>query len=144
MYFLYGLTQALICMVMLAFYLIILTAFLKLIGYALSLSSIAAILLNIGISVDVCILIYERLKEELARGRSLTGAIQEAHHRSTPAIRDGNVSIALIGLLLFFLGINVFKGFGTMMIINFILTFVVVLPVIKEILLYRYQGKSHK
>ena len=141
MWFLYGWTQALICMATLACYLIILMAFLKLIGYALSLSSIAAILLNIGISVDVCILIYERLKEELAKGKSLTWAIQEAYQRSIPPIRDGNVSILLIGVLLFMLGINVFKGFGTMMVINFILTFVVVLPVIKEILLRWYKGR---
>jgi protein-export membrane protein SecD len=141
MVFLYNFEKATICMIMLGVYLIILLAFLKMIGYALSLASIAAILLNIGISVDVCILVFERLKEELEKGKSLTWAIQESYHRSYPAIRDGNISIGLIWLLLFAWGINIFKWFGTMMLINLILTFTVVLPIIKEIMMYYYTKK---
>ena len=109
MLYLYDLRKSTIAIITLLAFFIVLAAIIKIVGYALSLSGIAAVLLSIGMAVDANILIYERLKEELARGKSLTNAIHEAHHRSIPAIRDGNISIGLIGLLLFMLGINIFK-----------------------------------
>jgi len=63
----------------------------------------AAIILNIGMGVDAAILIYERLKEEMARGRREEEAIYTAYDRSRPAVFGGQMSTIAIGILLVFL-----------------------------------------
>jgi SecD/SecF fusion protein len=77
--------------------------------YALSLSGIAAIILSIGMGIDACILIFERVKEELASGKPLQQAINEGQTKSRTAILDGNISTGLIGVVLYLMGTNVFK-----------------------------------
>ncbi|USN54722.1 MAG: protein translocase subunit SecD [Candidatus Peribacteria bacterium] len=128
MFSMYGWRQGLVAMCTLFAFLIILFAFVKIVGYALSLSGIAAILLSIGMGVDANVLIYERVREERAEGKSIATAIEDGYQRSLSAIRDGNLTTFMIALLLFFMGTNVFKGFGTMMMVNIILTLVVIVP----------------
>ena len=80
-----------------------LVALLKFMGYALSLSGMAAIILNIGMGVDAAILIFERLKEEMGRGKREQEAIHVAYERAWPAIFGGQMSTIAIGILLLFL-----------------------------------------
>lgn len=63
----------------------------------------AAIILNIGMGVDAAILIYERLREEVIRGKKEEEAIYTAYDRSWPAIFGGQMSTIAIGILLVFL-----------------------------------------
>lgn len=105
----YGKRKALVTLVTLAAFLLVLLGLVKMIDYALSLSAIAAIILSIGMAVDANILIYERVREELRAGKTIGSAIESAYDRSRSAIRDGNLSTGLIALLLFTLGINIFK-----------------------------------
>jgi preprotein translocase subunit SecD len=86
--------------------------------------------------VDGCILIYEREKEERKNGKSRLSALEEGYTRSRPAIRDGNWSTGLIALLLFAIGSNIFKGFGSMMFINMLILLYYNVPVIKELMKY--------
>lgn len=123
-------------------YLLVQFAIIKLVGYALSLSGIAAILLSIGMGVDANVLIFERLKEERAEHKSRYNAITDGYQRSKSAIIDGNMTTFMIAMLLFFMGTNAFKGFGTMLMINNLLTLFVIMPLTKKFLLFVYEEKE--
>jgi len=123
-------------------FLAVLAAFMKLTDYALSLSWIAAIILSIWMWVDANILIYERLREEIKGWKSISWAIDHAKDRSRPAIRDWQVSTGLIALLLFTMWTNMFKWFGSMMIVSLILTLFFNVPLTKELLHIFFDKKS--
>lgn len=90
--------------------------------------------------VDANVLMYERVTEEREEGKSWNHAIEDATKRSRAAIRDGNLTTAMIAVLLFVMGTNVFKGFGTMMIVNIALTFAIIVPMTR-ILLHLFYHK---
>jgi preprotein translocase subunit SecD len=92
--------------------------------------------LSIGMGVDANILIYERVKEEEENWVWLIQAIMIWYEKSWSAIKDGNLTTLMIALILFFIGTNVFKGFGTMMIINIWITLMILVPYTKELLLW--------
>jgi preprotein translocase subunit SecD len=83
---------AIISLLAIASYLVILGGLIKIMDYALSLSGIAAIILSIGMGIDACILIFERMKEELAKGKPVQQSITDGQSRSRVAIFDGNMS----------------------------------------------------
>ena len=91
-YGMYGYKKMILTGMVLISFLAVLAAFMKLTDYALSLSGIAVIILSIGMGVDANILIYERLREELKEGKSMSGSIDNAKDRSRSAIRDGQIS----------------------------------------------------
>lgn len=131
----YGVRYAVIALVTLVFFLIMLFWFVKIIWQAISLSWLAAILLSIGMGVDANILIYERIAEEKKKWVHNAEAIKLGYERSWPAIRDGNVTALLIGVLLLLVGTNVFKWFWTMMIVTILFTLFMLVPFIQEVLL---------
>lgn len=141
-FFIYGRRNAIVTAWTMISFMIVLAAFLKLIDYALSLSGIAAIILSIGMAVDANILIFERMNEEIKEGKTYLSAIQTATKRSWAAIRDGQISTLLIGLLLFAYGINMFKWFGSMIILTALLTLILNIPIIKELLIIMYNNKK--
>lgn len=130
----YGIRKGIISLISLWTFTLVLLALVKLFDYALSLSGIAAIILNIWLAVDANILIFERMREEKAEGKGNKTAINVAYERSWNAIRDAQLSTGLIGLLLFMMGINMFKGFGSMLVVGVVLTLLVNVPLIKELL----------
>ncbi|UFX83273.1 protein translocase subunit SecD [Candidatus Absconditicoccus praedator] len=138
MIFFYGWKMGLVSLITLLFFLTILFGLVKVLGYALSLSGIAAVILSIGIAVDANVLIFERVREEMKSGKGKILSIHDGFARSISAIRDGNLTTGLIGLLLFMIGTNVFRGFGTMMIVNIALILAVVVPLTKLLLLLIY------
>jgi protein-export membrane protein SecD len=138
----YGFKKGFITLLSLTTFTLVLLAIVKVIDYALSLSGIAAIILSIGMAVDANILIFERMKEEKADGKNDDTAIKTAYERSRAAIKDAQLSTGLIGLLLLLMGINMFKGFGSMLVIGVILTLLINVPLIKELLLIFYPRKE--
>ena len=141
MTYLYGWKKWLISLISLWVYTMILFAIVKIIDYALSLSGIAAIILSIWMAVDANVLIFERMKEEKENKKSDSDAINVAYDRSWNAIRDGQISTWMIGLLLMLMWINMFKWFGTMLVVWVLLTLVINVPVIKELLHIFYRKK---
>jgi preprotein translocase subunit SecD len=123
-------------------FMVVLAAFLKLVDYALSLSWIAAIILSIGMAVDANILIFERMNEEVNEWKTYLASIKSARKRSWSAIRDGQISTLLIWLLLFAYGINMFKWFGSMIILTALMTIFINVPFIEEMLETVYRGKK--
>ncbi len=88
----------------------------KLVPITLTLPGIAGFILSAGMAVDANILIFERIKEELRRGRKLITAIEIGFNRAWPSIRDGQLSTLIICAILFFFGTNfgasIVKGFA--------------------------------
>lgn len=84
----------------------------KLIPVTLTVAGIAGVILSIGMAVDANILIFERIKEELHRGRQLEEAVSEGFSRAWPSIRDSNVSSLITSLILYWFGASIVRGFA--------------------------------
>lgn len=87
-------------------------------GAVLTLPGIAGIVLTIGLAVDANILIFERVREELAHGKSSTLAIREGFKHAMPSIIDSNVTLLLLGAILYAFGSGPIQGFATTLIIG--------------------------
>jgi len=98
-------------------YVVLLLSLFKLIPVTLTLAGIAGFLLSMGMAVDANILIFSRFREELKIGKDYLAALEEGFRRAWPAIRDGNLTTILVGLILF--------GFGTSFVQGFALTLVI-------------------
>jgi SecD/SecF fusion protein len=84
----------------------------------LTMPGVAGIVLTLGISVDANVLIYERVREELALGKSLKLAIADGFKHALSSILDSNISTFLTGLILFAFGSGPIKGFAVVLMIG--------------------------
>lgn len=130
----YGWKIGLVWFIVLVSYLVYLLAAFKTIDYAFSLSGIAAIVLSLGMGIDANILLFERLKEELNSGKSFSNAVDTAYTRSREAIRDGNITTIIIFLVLFGMGMSIFKWFGFAWLISGAIILAVNVPLTKALL----------
>ncbi|HLC75673.1 MAG TPA: protein translocase subunit SecD [Candidatus Peribacterales bacterium] len=78
----------------------------------LTLAGVAGVILSIGMAVDANILIFERLKEELRKGKLFTTAVDIAFRRTWAPIRDSNLSIIITSAVLFLIGTSIVRGFA--------------------------------
>jgi SecD/SecF fusion protein len=85
---------------------------------ALTLPGIAGIVLTIGMAIDANVLIFERIKEELAAGRSVKQALKEGYQKAYSAIIDANITTLLTAVILLVFGSGPIKGFATTLIIG--------------------------
>jgi SecD/SecF fusion protein len=92
--------------------LILLIGALTMFRFVLTLPGIAGIILTIGLSVDASVLIYERLREEMALGKSLKVAMQTAYEKAFSSIFDANVTTLITAVILFFNASGPVKGFA--------------------------------
>ncbi len=97
---------------------VLLTAFLSLVGAALTLPGIAAVVLTVGMAVDANILIYERIREELRNGVSPRAAITAGFDRAFSAIADSNVTALIAGVVLWLFGAGAVRGFAVVLVIG--------------------------
>lgn len=88
----------------------------------LSLPGIAGIILTIGMAVDANILIYERIREELYKGRSHKSAVEEGYRKAFRAILDTNTTSFFTGLILFFFGTGAIQGFAMTLMMGILAT----------------------
>ena len=87
-------------------------------GAVLTMPGVAGIVLTLGISVDANVLIYERVREELALGKSLRIAIADGFKHALSSILDSNISTFLTGLILFAFGTGPIQGFAITLMIG--------------------------
>ncbi|MDB6147450.1 MAG: secD [Spartobacteria bacterium] len=92
--------------------LILLIGALTMFRFVLTLPGIAGIILTIGLSVDASVLIYERLREELASGKTLKVAVQTAYEKAFSSIFDANVTTLITAAILFWQASGPVKGFA--------------------------------
>jgi protein-export membrane protein SecD len=96
----------------LCMYVVMMLALFKLIPVVLTAAGIAGFILSVGLAVDANILIAERIKEEIAEGKDLDEAIAEGFSRAWLAIRDSNIAHIIAGIILFWFGTALIKGFA--------------------------------
>ncbi|HEY3085936.1 MAG TPA: protein translocase subunit SecD [Candidatus Dormibacteraeota bacterium] len=84
----------------------------KLVPVTLTLAGITGFILSVGMAVDANVLIFERFKEEVRAGRTITAAVDAAVRRAWPAIRDSNTSTLITCVILGFVGPSAVKGFA--------------------------------
>ena len=82
------------------------------IGTTLTLPGIAGVVLTIGMAVDANVLIYERIREELAAGKSMRGALAAGYDKAFSTIFDSNITTLIASVILIFMGTGPVKGFG--------------------------------
>lgn len=109
---LYYRLPGLIAIIALALYSVVNLALFKLIPVTLSLSGIAGFILSVGMAVDANVLIFERMKEELLRGRPLGSSIDEGFKRAWNSIRDSNFTSLISCGILFYTSSSLIKGFA--------------------------------
>ena len=112
-----------IAVVSLVIYSVIMLALFKLIPVTLTAAGIAGFILAVGMAVDANILIFERMKEELREGKSVTDAMHEGFARAWNSIRDSNTSSIITGLILYYFGSSsVIKGFALVFLIGVVVS----------------------
>ncbi|MFK3969657.1 protein translocase subunit SecD [Pseudomonas sp. NPDC087358] len=105
----------LIATVALALNMVMLLALMSLLGATLTLPGIAGIVLTMGMAVDANVLIFSRIREEIANGMTVQRAINEGFDRAYTAILDANLTTLLVGGILFAMGTGPVKGFAVTM-----------------------------
>ncbi len=84
-------------------------------GTVLTLPGIAGIVLTLASAVDANVIIYERIREEIRGGLSITKAVEVGFGRALPAILDANITTLLTAVVLIYFGLGPIKGFGTVL-----------------------------
>ena len=121
MIFVYRL-PGLISSIMLAFYVWAVFGIYSLMGAVFTLSGIGALVLGVGMTVDANIINYERIRQELYKGRSVRAAVAEGGKLSFAAIFDAQFTTLLAALIMYIWGTGTVKGFATMLIITVVMT----------------------
>jgi SecD/SecF fusion protein len=101
---------------------IIIIAVLAAFAGTLTLPGIAGLILTFAMAVDTNILVFERIREELHRGRSLRAAVDEGFKRAFNAILDSNITTMITGAILFYLGTGPIRGFAVTLMIGIVVT----------------------
>ncbi|HEU4677110.1 MAG TPA: protein translocase subunit SecD [Candidatus Paceibacterota bacterium] len=101
-----------IAVIALIVYVAAMLALFKLIPVVLTAAGIAGFILSVGLAVDANILIAERIKEEIRSGKHAQEAITEGFSRAWLAIRDSNIAHIIVGIILFWFGTALIKGFA--------------------------------
>ncbi|HCT64678.1 MAG TPA: protein translocase subunit SecD [Lachnospiraceae bacterium] len=91
-------------------------------GVTLTLPGIAGIILSVGMAVDANVIIFERIKEEVAIGKTLRTAVDNGFSRALPAILDGNITTFIAAVVLFFMGTGTIRGFAQTLMIGIVIS----------------------
>ena len=110
-------------------------------GFAmtLTLSGIAGIILSIGMAVDANVIIFARIREELATGKTVRNAIQSGFSKAFSAIIDGNITTLIAAIVLLFLGPGSVKGFAQTLALGIVLSMFTSLVVTRYVLIAFYE-----
>ena len=117
----------------LAIYTALVIATLYLFEITLTLPGIAGIILSIGMAVDANVIIFARIREEIASGKSVITAMKNGFHKAMSAILDGNITTLIAAIVLMGLGSGTVKGFAYTLMISIILSMFTALVVAKYI-----------
>lgn len=135
----------------LAIYTFGVVTFVQLFEVTLTLSGIAGIILGIGMAVDANVIIFARIKEEIALGKSISGSINDGYKKAMSAIIDGNVTTFIAAAVLMAIGSGTVKGFAYTLVISIVLSMFTALFITKYLMkaLYalglkeeRYYGRA--
>ena len=123
---------------------ILITGFMSLLGFTLTLPGIAGIVLTIGMAVDANVLIFSRIREELAGGKEPQTAIQEGFSRAFVTIFDANVTTLIASIVLFAIGTGPIKGFAITLSVGIITSMFTAILGTRAIINLMYGNKNIK
>lgn len=115
-------------------YVVLMMLTLNVFNVTLTLPGIAGIILSIGMAVDANVIIFTRIKEEIAAGKAVRSAIKSGFDKAMSAILDGNITTLIAAAVLWFKGSGTIKGFAQTLAIGIILSLFTALVVTKFIL----------
>ena len=115
-------------------YIILLLLILSIQGITLTLPGIAGIILSIGMAVDANVIIFTRIKEEIAAGNGVATAVQSGFSKALSAILDGNITTLIATIVLMAIGTGSIKGFANTLMIGILLSMFTALVVTKMLL----------
>lgn len=115
-------------------YTMITFAVFNLVGGRLTLPSIAALVIGIGMAVDSTVLCFERIKDELRAKNNLIDSFKLGNKNSLGAIMDSNITTMIAAIVLFAFGESSVKGFATMLIISIVVTLLVMVLLVRYLL----------
>jgi len=122
--------------------LVMIIAFLSLLQATLTLPGIAGIVLTVGMAVDANVLIFERIKEELANGTRIQKAIDSGYEKALLTIADANITTLIAAVVLFSFGTGPIKGFAVTLSIGIITSMFTAIIVSRAIINKVYGGKK--
>ncbi len=114
----------------------------NMVGGRLTLPSIAAVVIGIGMAVDSTVLSFERIKDELRHKNNLEHAFNIGSKNAFTSIIDANVTTFIAAIILFIFGESSIKGFATMLIISVIITLVVMVYLVRYLLKHFIDSKK--
>ena len=114
---------------------------LSMLDATLTLPGLAGLVLSIGIAVDANVLIFERIREELALGKTVRLSVDEGFRHAMSAIIDSNVTTVLTGLFLFQFGTGPVKGFAVTLILGIAASMVTAIFVTRTLFLLWLERK---
>ena len=123
---------------------VLITGFMSLLGATLTLPGIAGIVLTIGMAVDANVLIFSRIREELAEGKDPQTAIQEGFSRAFVTIFDANVTTLIASVVLYAIGTGPIKGFAITLSIGIITSMFTAILGTRAIINLMYGNKNIK
>ena len=129
-YFIPGLASAIALIIYLILTILLLNGF----EITLTLPGIAGIILSIGMAVDANVIIFARIREELATGKTVRASIKIGFQKAMSAILDGNITTLIAALVLWFLGTGTVKGFAQTLALGIALSMFTALVVTRVIL----------
>ena len=137
-------TFGLLAVVALSLNMVNLLAMMSLLGATLTLPGIAGIVLTMGMAVDANVLIFSRIREEIANGMSPQRAIHEGFDKAYSAIVDGNLTTLLGGAILFAMGTGPIKGFAVTLSLGIITSMFTAIIVTRAMVNLMYGGRDVK
>jgi len=127
--------------VALLFNVVLIVAVLSLVGATLTLPGIAGIVLTVGMAVDANVLIFERIKEELALGNTPQGSIKAGYGKALSTIADANITTFIAAIVLFAFGTGPIKGFAVTLSIGILTSMFTAIMVTRAIVNKMYGNK---
>lgn len=112
--------QGILSTVGLGFYLLLMVAFIKIFGVTMTMGGIAGLILTIGMTMETDILVFERIREELRKGKTFESAVRLGFNNAWPSIKDSNMVSAIIAAMLYIAG-GTIRGFAVVMVIGIII-----------------------
>ena len=138
---LYYRTAGVLAIVALGLYVLLTMGALAMLDATLTLPGLAGLVLSIGIAVDANVLIFERIREELAAGKTASLAVDEGFRHAMSAIIDSNVTTVLTGLFLFQFGTGPVRGFAVTLVLGVIASMVTAIFVTRTLFILWLQRK---
>ncbi|MGH8353035.1 MAG: protein translocase subunit SecD [Pseudomonas sp.] len=130
--------------VALAFNMVLLLALMSVLNATLTLPGIAGIVLTMGMAVDANVLIFSRIREEIANGMSVQRAIHEGFDRAYSAILDANLTTLLVGGILFAMGTGPVKGFAVTLSLGILTSMFTAIMVTRGMINLIFGGRDFK